>query len=178
MPGDVLGISNHINKLISSKTLNIKTPERMDSLTSFLGAEIGAAGSPLSANIYGSIPLRKTDPEFSKSLAKIDEGTSVVKKYFHGLLNYINHNDASLLNDDDGDLAFFINQMPDTELNMTFPEWIHYKKDLLKREFASDMKKKLVLARNKFDVIKNLVESLEDNEDNDELLQTLSKTLQ
>ncbi|CCD24371.1 survivin NDAI_0D00570 [Naumovozyma dairenensis CBS 421] len=73
--------------------------------------------------------------DFLQELNKIDENTLIVKKYFHKLLKYINNNDATLHHDRDGDLTFFINQMPNTELDMTFEEWIKSKKIIYSRNF-------------------------------------------
>ncbi|CAI4045205.1 hypothetical protein SUVZ_10G2720 [Saccharomyces uvarum] len=103
---------------------------------------------------------------------KIDENRLLVKNYFHDLLKYINNNDATLSNDQDGDLAFLIKQMPNEELDMTFTNWVNLKVRSIKHEFIDDCEKKLNILKNDFDTATNYVETLEDD---DELIEIARK---
>ena len=96
----------------------------------------------------------------------------LVKNYFHDLLKYINNNDATLSNDQDGDLAFLIKQMPNEELDMTFTNWVNLKVRSIKHEFIDDCEKKLNILKNDFDTAKNYVKTLEDD---DELIEIAKK---
>lgn len=106
------------------------------------------------------------------TFARMDENKKIVRDYLHELLQYINNNNATLKSDKDGDLNFFIQQMPEVELDMTFHEWIDKKKNLLKKEFSQEVQQKLEILQAQFEKAKRKVEEIND----DEVLLEIGKT--
>ncbi|CDH16520.1 uncharacterized protein ZBAI_08308 [Zygosaccharomyces bailii ISA1307] len=86
----------------------------------------------------------------NEKMFKMDEDKNLVKNYFHDMLRYINNNDATLANDRDGDLTFFMKQMPSEEMDIPFSQWITKKKEALQKEFQEDVKQKLRKLRDEF----------------------------
>lgn len=117
-------------------------------------------GSVDKSGAYSSPDAAAVD---ENQMFKMDEDKNLVKTYFHNMLKYINNNDATLANDRDGDLAFFIKQMPKEEMSITFPQWIIRKRDELKNSIRDNVKKKLQRLRKEFDGVVNSVESLDDD---------------
>jgi len=69
------------------------------------------------------------------SVTNMDQNTNSAKKYLHNLLRYINYNNATLHHDQDGDLHFYLNRMPEEEKKLVFKDWVLYKKDMLNDSF-------------------------------------------
>lgn len=109
---------------------------------------------------WTSTPKRSTSNE--ENMYKIDEDRLLVRTYFHDMLKYINNHDATLANDKDGDLAFFIKQMPKEEMEIPFSQWILRKKEAVKREFQENVQGKLRKLRNEFNRVIENVEAIED----------------
>lgn len=97
-------------------------------------------------------------------LAKRDQNRILVKEYFHDLLLYINKNDATLENDKDGDLTFFVRQMPAEELDTTFPEWLEKKMSRVRSEFLSDADEKLNQLKEQFEHARAFISALDDDD--------------
>lgn len=93
-----------------------------------------------------------------------DENRRIVKDYFHDLLVYINKNDATLANDHDGELTYFMRQMPPEEVDMTFTTWVESKLDKIKMDFARDCEEKMRTLRMDFERTQDFISSLEDEE--------------
>lgn len=102
--------------------------------------------------------------EDENQMFRLDENKNLVKSYFHDMLKYINRNDATLANDRDGDLAFFIKQMPEEEMSITFSEWIIRKRDALKKDLVRETDSKLEKLRKEFDRIIGAVNSIVDDD--------------
>lgn len=96
--------------------------------------------------------------------ANSEETRKLVKEYFHDLLVYMNKNDATLGEDRDGDLAFFIEQMPASELDMTFTHWVDEKLKTMKQEFKEECGAKLSFLKKDFEQACNSINSLDDDE--------------
>lgn len=109
----------------------------------------------------GIVKLAK---DMDDKFVKLDENRLLVKGYLHDLLRYINKNDATLANDEDGNLSFFIKQMPVEELEIPFTEWISEKVEVVKKEFILDYNRKLELLKTQLDQAQNYIESLTDEE--------------
>lgn len=105
------------------------------------------------------------------SILDLDDNTELVKEYFKNLLRYINNNDSTLSNDLDGDLNFFINQIPDNELDLTFNDWIDIKVSEVKADFIKKTDKKTELIKKEFESIQKRIEDLDD----DNILRTMAK---
>lgn len=95
---------------------------------------------------------------------KASEDGRIVKDYFHDLLVYINKNDATLADDRDGELAYFMRQMPAEELDMKFEDWLQAKVNRIKLDFTRDCEEKLRNLRQEFERTSSFVSSLEDEE--------------
>lgn len=106
----------------------------------------------------------KQAKDMDDKFVKLDENRILVKSYLHDLLRYINKNDATLANDVDGNLSFFIKQMPAAELEIPFTEWISEKVEVVKKEFILDYNRKLELLKTQLDHAQNYIESLTDEE--------------
>ncbi|CUS22170.1 LAQU0S04e09780g1_1 [Lachancea quebecensis] len=98
------------------------------------------------------------------SFKSIDEDRRVLSHYFHNLLRYININDASLANETDGDLNFFVNHMPEAEKRLDFPAWIDRKVMALKQEFNRDYKSKIMKVEEQFQSAQNFIKNLDSEE--------------
>lgn len=108
-------------------------------------------------------------------LLKLDEDRSIAKRYLHDLLRYINHSDATLNNDVDGDLNFYMNKMPELEKRMTFKLWIQDKIKVNHQVFVNDLKKKQNVLKDEYsDLIKQIKSIDIDNEKNDDFLLNFS----
>lgn len=112
--------------------------------------------------------------ENENQMFTMDEDKKLVKSYFHDMLRYINNNDATLANDRDGDLAFFIKQMPEEEMGITFSQWILRKRDELKNDIQDDVKKKLERLKSEFDSVVRGIRLLDD----DTVLSNLAQELE
>lgn len=110
------------------------------------------------------LKIVKLAEEMEDKFVKLDENRLLVKSYLHDLLRYINKNDATLANDEDGNLSFFIKQMPAEELEIPFPEWINKKVEVVKKEFIVDYNRKLELLKSQLDHTQDYIESLTDDE--------------
>lgn len=99
-----------------------------------------------------------------KSLNSIDEDRRVLSHYFHNLLRYINLNDASLANEADGDLNFFVKHMPEDEKRLSFAAWLDEKVVALKEEFNRDYKLKIVKLEEQFQSAQTFVRNLDSEE--------------
>ncbi|CDH11516.1 uncharacterized protein ZBAI_03302 [Zygosaccharomyces bailii ISA1307] len=100
----------------------------------------------------------------NEKIFKMDEDKKLVKNYFHDMLRYINNNDATLANDRDGDLTFFMKQMPSEEMEIPFSQWIMKKKEALQKEFQDGVKQKLRKLRDEFNHAIANVETIENEE--------------
>lgn len=135
------------------------------------GAESSKIRSPPKLNDIGFtrpiLPPRRTSYSSPQKISEdkhrdFDFDRRLLKDYFHDLLVYINKNDATLGNDKDGELAFFIRQMPDTELDMTFENWVTEKLKGVKQQFFQESKEKLTQLRRDFDKACDSISSIED----------------
>ncbi|KAG0672194.1 hypothetical protein C6P45_003669 [Maudiozyma exigua] len=104
----------------------------------------------------------------STAVNEIDTDTNSIKEYMHNLLRYINYNNATLNNDKDGDLNFFMNHMPNIEKNMNFGDWIKYKLTEIHKGFVENISKKSVISNEAFTVLLNRIESIDENDDKDD----------
>lgn len=95
---------------------------------------------------------------------KRDEANRILRDYFHDLLVYINKNDATLANDRDGELAYFMRQMPVEELDMVFADWVENKLKKIKTDFVRDSEEKIRTLRLDFERAQNFITSLDDED--------------
>lgn len=110
------------------------------------------------------IMTSKASNSQNEKIFKMDEDKNLVKNYFHDMLRYINNNDATLANDRDGDLTFFMKQMPSEEMEIPFSQWIMKKKKALQKEFQDDVKQKLRKLRDEFNHAIENIETIENEE--------------
>lgn len=104
----------------------------------------------------------------STALNEIDTDTNSIKEYMHNLLRYINYNSATLNNDKDGDLNFFMNHMPNIEKKMNFGDWIKYKLTEIHKGYVENITKKSVISNEAFTVLLNRIESIDENDNKDD----------
>ncbi|SCV03908.1 LANO_0G06986g1_1 [Lachancea nothofagi CBS 11611] len=104
--------------------------------------------------------------------SRLDESRALLGNYFRKLLRYINLNDASLSNEIDGDLSFFVKHMPQVEKELTFSAWIDRKELELREEFDRDYKMKIAKLERQFQVARSYLENI----DNDDFLLKMAET--
>ncbi|SCU91205.1 LADA_0F08680g1_1 [Lachancea dasiensis] len=117
-----------------------------------------------SQNSTGPRELFTDSAKVRDSLHKVDESRGLLANYFRKLLHYINVNDATLDNEKDGDLSFFVHHMPEVEKKLTFAAWIDMKKMELREEFNRDYQIKIATIEQQFTEAKNFFLEL-DNDD-------------
>lgn len=104
-------------------------------------------------------------------LEKIDEDRILLNDYFHEVLNLINEHNLSLSNDKSGHLEYFIQQIPKTELQMTFSQWIDYKVRQVKLEFQAGIQEKKSVITEQFNKAQSTIDNIHDKR----LLQEIAK---
>ncbi|AMD22996.1 HHR227Wp [Eremothecium sinecaudum] len=125
------------------------------------GTSYSLLASMVPAEPFHNLPTWSPFP--SSNFSNLDKDRRLLSTFLHGLLNYINVNEATLSTDIDGNLNYFIQQMPSKELEMTFSDWLDYKVDELKDEYVNEIEKKKGLLLKKFEAsvekVKNITDS-------------------
>ncbi|AET39693.1 survivin Ecym_4672 [Eremothecium cymbalariae DBVPG len=120
-----------------NQTANMEIPEPFESLPS-----------------WNSLP--------NTSFDNTNKDRIMLSNFLHGLLKYINVNDANLNRDIDGNINYFIQQMPGNELDMTFAEWLDHKVRELKDEYLKELVKKKELLLKQFRASEEMVKNITD----------------
>ncbi|SMN20162.1 similar to Saccharomyces cerevisiae YJR089W BIR1 Subunit of chromosomal passenger complex [Maudiozyma saulgeensis] len=131
------------------------------------------------AELVNSLETEENLQKIFNLVTIVDRDTNNVKKYFHNLLRYINYNNATLKDDTDGDLHFYLNRMPELEKKMTFINWVHYKTDLLNKSFDKRVRTKTNILKDTFETLIQKINLIDDNDNNeDEFLISICNSLE
>ncbi|SCW00140.1 LAFE_0B10330g1_1 [Lachancea fermentati] len=156
-----------VNEPNEESTSIFELPKETDlkEASNFLNRNIEEKDAPHSdQDPRDSVKGKNDDDTPSEFFDRIDEKRLMVQDYFHNLLKYMNKNLATLANDKDGDLNFFVNHMPAGELNMTYKSWIDKKKEELMQEFDIELNRKLERLENEFQKARKLINNIEDDD--------------
>ncbi|GMM56679.1 survivin [Maudiozyma humilis] len=131
-----------------------------------------------SNNISNDNKIESTgQPDNISQINSIDNDRKIVKDYLHDLLNYININDASLNNDRDGNLTYFMDKMPESEKNMQFENWTETKVKSIHKTFTDDIDNKKKLMMSEFALLDHQIRSINTNKsENDALLRHMANS--
>lgn len=131
-----------------------------------------------SSNIPSDNNAESTDqPDNISQIYSIDNDRKIVKDYLHDLLNYININNASLNNDRDGNLTYFMDKMPESEKNMQFENWTQTKVKSIHKTFTDDIDNKKKLMMSEFALLDHQIRSINTNtNENDALLRHMANS--
>ncbi|AAS53078.2 AER399Cp [Eremothecium gossypii ATCC 10895] len=94
---------------------------------------------------------------------KLDEDRRMLSGFLHDLLRYMNVNEATLKRDIDGNITYFIQQMPNQELDMTFIQWLDLKVSQLKVEYLKELEKKRTLLVGQFEASERIIRNISDS---------------
>lgn len=105
-------------------------------------------------------------PAFSKLVDDFDANLELDHLKYKYLLKLIEINKATLSNDKEGILDFFMSKLSNEELNMTFPEWLTFTINHLTKDYKHHTNKKLELLDREFLHAKRTIDDLDINNEN------------